>query len=263
MSLRKIFVFSLALICCCALRAEDVTKNAVQQAVNAELAADRADNTRWIFHEIDRKPRITVEQWVAQTAKVDVVRVVKRNGNAIPMDQQRRKIEAFIHDSSARAMQRQGGQEDDKKAEALLKLLPVAFLWTQTGKNQSTTTFHFKPDPKFDPPTKEARVFAAMEGDMTVNNPQRRIQELKGRLIHDVDFGWGFLGKLRAGGSFEVVRGQVGPGLWDITATHIHITGHALLFKSIAEVEDDVKTDWQREPDGVTLEQAAAAVMKK
>jgi hypothetical protein len=263
MNLRKLSVLLLVFCFCCAIRAEDATKSAVQQAVNAELAADRSDHTHWIFHEVDRKPRITVEQWVAQTAMGDVTRVVKRNGRAISSEQQRSKVEAFIHDSSAQSNQRQGNVHDDRQAEALLKLLPVAFVWTQTIRNQQTTTYHFKPDPKFQPPSREARVFAAMEGNMTVDNGQHRIEELKGRLIRDVNFGWGFLGKLRAGGSFEVDRTQVGPGIWDITATHVHIVGHALLFKSISEVEDDVKTSWQREPDGVTLEQAAAAVMKK
>jgi hypothetical protein len=263
MNLRKIFVLSLVMGCCYAMRAEDATARAVQQAVNAELAADRSDHTRWIFLEVDRKPKVTVEQWVAQTAKADVTRVVKRNGHPVPEGQQRSKVEAFVHDLSAQAKQRQSNAHDDKQAEALLKLLPVAFVWTEAGRNQETTTYHFKPDPKFRPPSREAQVFAAMEGSMTVNNGQHRIQELKGRLIRDVDFGWGFLGRLKAGGSFEVHRSQVGPGIWDITETHIHILGHALLFKSIAEVEDDVKTSWQREPDDVTLEQAVAAVMKK
>lgn len=263
MNLPTIFALLLVSACCCALRAEDATKAAVQQAVNTELAADRADHTRWIFYEVDRKPSLSVEQWVAQTAKSDVTRVIKRNGHPIPLGQQRNTVEAFIHDSSAQAKQRQGGQHDDEQAEELLKLLPAAFVWTETGRNQQTTTYHFKPDPKFQPPDREARVFAAMEGNMTVDNGQHRIQELKGRLIRDVNFGWGFLGKLKAGGSFEVDRRQVGPGIWDITDTHIHIVGHALLFKSISEVEDDVKMGWQREPDNVTLEQAAAAVMKK
>jgi hypothetical protein len=245
------------------LRAEDATKKAVQQAVNAELAADRADHTHWIFHEVDRKPKLTVEQWVAQTAKVDVTRVIKRNGHPVPEWQQRKKVQAFIHDSDAQAKQRRSNAHDDKQAQALLKMLPVAFLWTETGRKGETTAYHFKPDPNFNPPSREARVFAAMEGDLTVNDKQRRIQEIKGRLIRDVDFGWGLLGNLRAGGSFQVDRTQVGPGRWDITATHVHITGHALIFKSISEIEDDVKTEWQREPDNVTLEQAAAAVLKK
>jgi hypothetical protein len=244
------------------LKAQDA-KQIVQQAVNSELAADQNDHSRWIYYEIDRKPGNTVVQWVAQSGKGDVVRVLRRNGRQIPVDQQRRTAEKFVHDPNAQARQRRAGQHDDQRAESMLKLLPVAFLWTETNKSDRTTTFHFRPNPNFRPPSREARVFSAMEGDMTIENAHHRIQELKGAMIHEVDFGWGLLGKLEKGGTFSVERSEVGPGIWDITATHVHIQGHALIFKSISEQEDDDKSSFSREPDNVTLEQAATAVMAK
>lgn len=247
---------------CCVLRAQDA-KSAVQQAVKIELAKDEADHSCWVFHEVDKKPGNSVVQWVAQAAKGSVTRVLSRDGRQIPEQQQKSSVQAFLHDPSAQAKQRQSGQRDDDQATNMLKLLPVAFVWTQTGKNGDTTTYHFKPDPKFEPPTREARVFAAMEGDMTVNTREQRIQELKGRLIHDVNFGWGILGKLYSGGTFEVERRETGGGVWQITDSHIHIHGHALIFKSISEEEDDVKTSFTREPDGVTLQQAASKVMSE
>lgn len=244
------------------IQAQDA-KQIVQQAVKTELAADENDHTCWIFHEADRKPKNSVVQWVAQTHKGDVTRVLTRNNQQISQTQQQQNINKFIHDPSAQAKQRQDGQNDDKQASAMLKLLPVAFIWTVTSKNDNTTTLHFKPDPHFEPPSHQARVFSAMEGDMTVNNAHHRIQLLKGRLIHDVDFGWGILGRLNPGGSFAVERQDTGQGEWQITSTHVHIQGHALIFKSISEQEDDVKTSFSREPEGVTMEQAASAVMSK
>lgn len=238
-------------------------KKMVQRAVNTELAADAADHTCWIYHEVDRKPNDSVVQWVAETNKADLNRVLKKNGQPVPPQDQQKAVESFVHDSDAQAKERQDGQHDDDQATAMLKMLPDAFIWSVASKNAKTTTFHFRPDPKFQPPSREAKVFAAMEGEMTVDNQQQRIQELKGHLIHDVDFGGGLLGKLNQGGSFEVVRRQVGPKLWDITESHIHIEGHALIFKSISEEEDDVKTAWQREPNNVSLQQAASTVMKK
>ena len=74
------------------------TKQFVQQAVNDELAADRDDHSRWIFHEVDRKPGNTVVQWVAQTGQGDVNRVLSRNGQQISEAQQRATIDKFIHD---------------------------------------------------------------------------------------------------------------------------------------------------------------------
>lgn len=235
----------------------------VQRAVNTELAGDAADHSCWIFHEVDRKPKDSVVQWVAETNKGDVNRVLKKDGQPVSQQDQHKAVESFVQDPNAQAKERADGKHDDDQATAMLKMLPDAFIWTVTSKNAKTTTFHFKPDPKFQPPSREAKVFAAMEGEMTVDNQQQRIQELKGHLIHDVDFGGGILGQLNKGGSFEVIRRQVAPKLWDITESHIHIEGHALIFKSISEEEDDVKTSWQRLPNNVSLQQAASTVMKK
>jgi hypothetical protein len=239
------------------------TKQFVQQAVNDELAADRDDHSRWIYHEVDRKPNDTVVQWVGETGNGDVNRVISRNGQQIPEAEQRASIDKFIHDPAAQAKRRRSGQHDDEQAEALLRLLPVAFIWTETGSDEKTTTLHFKPDPNFRPPSREARVFSAMEGDMTVENSHHRIQELKGTMIRDVNFGWGVLGRLEKGGSFSVERRETGPGIWQITETHVHIQGHALIFKSISEQEDDEKSSFTSEPGDVTFEQAESAVMAK
>jgi hypothetical protein len=247
---------------CCVLRAQDA-KSAVQQAVKVEIAKDEADHSCWVFHEVDQKPGNSVVQWVAQTSEGSVTRVLSKNGQTIPLQKQRNSVESFVRDVNAQARQRRDNQRDDNQAAGLLKLLPVAFLWTETSENGDTTTYHFKPDPKFQPPNREARVFAAMEGDMTVNTREQRIQELQGRLIHDVTFGYGLLGRLQRGGTFEVERREIGGGVWQITESHIHIHGHALLFKTISEEEDDVKTSFTREPDGVTLEQAASEVMSE
>jgi predicted metalloprotease with PDZ domain len=48
----------------------------------------------------------------------------------------------------------------------------------------------------------------------------------------------------------------VAPGFWEITETHVHISGRALFFKTIGQQQDEVKTDFKLVPPGTTLEQA-------
>jgi len=98
---------------------------------------------------------------------------------------------------------------------------------------------------------------------MTVDNGQHRIVSLKGRLIHDVKFGGGFFAELKAGGTFDVERREVGKTVWQITETHVHIDGHALLFKSIAEQEDEVKTKFKQLPDDLSLQQAEKELLQE
>ncbi len=74
-------------------------------------------------------------------------------------------------------------------------------------------------------------MFAGMEGDMAIDRDQHRIVSLKGQLIRDVKIGYGLLGELKAGGTFDVERRELSPHVWEITETHVHIQGHASFSK--------------------------------
>ncbi len=228
----------------------------VQRAVKAELNADWNDHTRWMYYETDRTSARNVDQWVAQTREGTLVRVVRTNGQLVPEAEQRRSMDDFLHDWTARSKQNKSEQHDDQKAAELLNLLPQAFLWTDSGTNGDLRILHFKPNPQFRPPDLEARVFASMEGDMAVQAHQLRIASLKGRLIHEVKIFGGLLGNLDAGGTFDVERRETGPGIWQITETHVHFQGHALLFKNISEQQDDVKSRFRELTGELSLQQA-------
>lgn len=261
-SLVSTMVLAVAVAAGGAVHAQDV-QSLVRRAVQVQIHADDTDHSCWVFHEVDRKPGDSVVQWVAQTHAGDVTRVVKKNGQPVSKADQRQHVESFVHDASAQAQQRKDDSKDDQQARSMLELLPVAFDWKMVKRDRNTTTLAFSPKASFNPPTREARVFSAMQGFLVLQNNGDRIIEFKGHLIHDVDFGLGLLGKLNQGGTFRIERRDVGDGLWDITESHIHIQGHALIFKSISEEEDDVKTSYKREPDSVTLQQAASTVLSR
>lgn len=228
----------------------------VAQAVQTELIASRNDHSHWLYFETDKQPAKTVKQWVAETASISLSRVVERNGQTLSDSEQRKEISDFMNDSHAQMKQRKSGQHDDEQAAELLKMLPDAFIWTSDGQKGDAVLMHFKPNPAFRPPDIESRVFAAMEGDMAIDREQHRIVSLKGHLIHDVKIGYGLLGELQAGGTFDVERRELRPHVWEITETHVHIQGHALIFKTISEQEDDVKSHFTQMADTASLQQA-------
>jgi hypothetical protein len=238
-----------------ALHGQD-PKQIVRLAVQTELAADRDDHSHWIYFETDSRPDRTVKQWVAETRNGNVRRVVELNGKKLPKSEQRSRMQNFLQNSDERSKQKKGEQHDDQQAAEMLQMLPNAFIWTDQGRKGDSIILHFKPDPQFNPPDMEAKVFAAMEGDMAVDAKQHRIVSLKGKLTHDVKILGGFLGALNAGGTFDVERRQTGGSVWQITETHVHIDGHVLIFKSISEQEDDVKTEFKQLPEDISLEQA-------
>jgi hypothetical protein len=234
----------------------------VESAVQNELAKDKDDHTRWLYYEDDRKPENPVKQWVADTSNGSLKRILQIDGQKLSPSEQLRRIESFLGDSSAQAKARKSSSHDDEQAAEMLELLPKAFLWTKKGEEAGTTLLHFKPDPNFTPPDLEAKVFAAMEGDMAVDTKQLRIASLKGKMIRDVKILGGLLGELNAGGTFDVERRETGDGIWQITETHVHINGHALLFKTISEQEDDVKTHFKQLPQSITMQQAKNELMQ-
>lgn len=235
----------------------------IQQAVNAERTADQNDHSNWIYLEESDKPKEHVLQWVAATQQGNVERVLERDARQLPEGEQRELIQKYLHDPRAQKKQVEEDSHDNKQIDDLLKLLPEAFIWTQTGATATTTSLHFEPAPNFHPPTREARVFSSMTGDLVVDNQQHRICKVKGHLMHDVTFGGGLLGRLKERSSFALEQQQVGPSLWELTAIHVHLEGNALLFKSVSLQQDDKRSKFQPQVSGVTLEQAASLVMSE
>jgi hypothetical protein len=235
----------------------------IQQVAEVERNADRNDHSNWIYLEESNKPKEHVLQWVAGTQRGSVDRVLEKDEQQLSEARQREIIDKFLHDTKAQNKEVAEANHDNQQIDDLLKLLPAAFIWTQTGATPTTTSLHFEPAPNFHPPTREARVFSSMTGDLVIDNQQHRICKIKGHLIHDVTFGGGLLGRLKERSSFALEQQQVGPSLWELTAIHVHLEGNALLFKSVSLQEDDKRSRYQPELAEISLEQAATSIMSQ
>jgi hypothetical protein len=236
-------------------QAEDA-KQIVQQAVNTQLAADRDDNTHWRYIRTDDgKDKVVV----VETEHGAISRHLEVSGkpaSAAVLAQDEANNQKFIHDPAAQQKQRQNGVHDDKSAIELLNLMPEAFVWKVESETPELITLSYRPNPRFDPESMEARVMGSMSGTLTVAIPGHRIKTFKGRLNNDVTIGFGFLARIKAGSTFDIERREVASGYWQIAETHVHISGHALFFKTIGTQEDEVKSDFTLVPLGTTLEHA-------
>ncbi|WP_179488652.1 hypothetical protein [Granulicella arctica] len=237
----------------------------MQQAVQTELAASSNDRSRWRFRQEEKVPGDTVSI-VVQTAQGSVRKKIEQDGHPLTLEQEAAEMERvqdFIHDPALLQKQRRDGEHDDKSARELLEMLPESFLWKVSSETPELITLAFEPNPKFDPPNMEARVMGTMGGVLVVDRNQHRIRTIRGTLSQDVNIGWGLLGKLRQGGTFDVERREVAPGLWQIVETHVHIDGRALFFKTIGQQQDEINSSYSRVPDGTTLEHAVGMLADK
>ena len=233
---------------CCRVQPELDVKQVLQVAVNSELAAARNDHSAWMYTDKDKTPEKDGVYEVVETPQGTVKRMTWIDGRPVDAQEQRKetdRIRTFIHDTEAQARARRAGAHDDAQATQMLKMLPNAFVWTKRSEDAEYITLDFKPNPDFDPPNMEARVMGLMAGEMVIARKDNRIKTLRGTLTDDVKIGFGMLGRLRRGGTFDVERREVAPHSWQITETHVHIEGKALLFKTIGQQEDESKSGWK------------------
>lgn len=253
----RVWVVVVMTAICAPLYAQDA-KQIVQRAVDEELAASNADHSLWRYRD-DRKDAGNV-YIVVQAVHGSVKELIERDGQPLSPEEtaaEEQRVQSFIHSPSQQRKQQKDSAQDDKNAEDLLRLLPRAFTWKVVSDTGELTTLHFDPDPNFDAPDIKSRVLGAMAGEMVIDKKGHRIRTIKGTLTDDVSIGWGILGKLHKGGTFNVERREIAPGIWQIVQTHVHINGRALFFKSIGQQQDEIQSDFTRVPDGTTLEEAA------
>ena len=220
----------------------------VRLAVSAELEANKTDKSIWMYRENDITPEKNAVYMSIETPQGTLRRLIELNGRPLSPQAaaiETRRIQNYVNDPSAQAKARRAAEHDGAQAEELLKMLPDAFLWTKGSDNGDLMTLNFRPNPNFNPPDMQSRVLGIMAGELIVSKDGHRIRTLRGKLTDDILIGWGILGKLNRGGTFDVERRVVGDGRWQITETHVHIGGHALIFHTIGQQEDDVKTDWK------------------
>ena len=260
--LAALAVVSTALLCTAPLRAQDSDPKAlatVRAAVVSEFAASQSDQSIWMYRDHDATPGKDAVYNAVETREGELRRLIELDGKPLSASAERAetgRINGYVGDEDAQAKAAKNAAHDDKQAADMLRMLPNAFVWTVASEDAAAVTLNFRPNPQFNPPDMQARVMGQMGGQMVIARDGNRIRTLRGQLTEDVLIGFGLLGKLNQGGTFDVERRQVAPGHWQITETRVHIGGHALLFKTIGQQEDEVKTDW-RPSSASTLGEAA------
>lgn len=244
---------------------QESPKALVSTMVHNELHSGQGSHY-WIYLDSKVEGGQTKVDRVVETKQCWFRWPVSDNGRAPTAEereQAKQHIEQLADDASVRQKNREEINQDAHKAESLLKILPDAFLFTEVAHDNGSIVLKFRPNPSFDPPSKEARVFHAMAGELVINDKDKRLRKLSGTLTHNVDFGWGILGKIRQGGTFAVTQSEEAPGDRELTQLDVNITGRALFFHTISEQQHETMTDFQPVPSGISLKQAAQLVQKR
>ena len=231
----------------------------VRDMVNNEIAAETATDSFWQFTQTTKKNGKTQVDQVVETPKGNLERITARNGQPLDAAESRQQVqhihELVSHPAEWQRSQR-SAQDDTKKANEFLRILPTAFRFRYLGEKDGVVDIEATPNPAFRPTARETEVFHHMTGNIRINLAQKRMVGINGRLTSPVIFGGGILGHLNEGGTFVVAQREVGPNHWELTDLNVHMMGKALIFKTISVEQQQNCANFKEVPKDITLEQA-------
>jgi hypothetical protein len=239
----------------------------VAEVVQKELKA--ADSAARFMYRLRREtPAGSQTKELVETKDGIVARLIAVNDKPLTPEQRAqddRRLEYLLSHPQEQQRKKREQQQDADRVARMFKALPDAFLYradgTEPGKNGRLIRLTFRPNPDYDPPSREMSVFRGMDGKMWVDEKTHRLARIEGTLFRDVNFGWGILGHLDRGGHFIVAQSDVGDGHWEATHLDIEFNGKALLFKTINLKQKETSSDYRRVPE-LSLAQAIELLKK-
>jgi hypothetical protein len=229
----------------------------VRRAVANELKTGNGNHpNRYKLHKIDDGHSSTTE--IVETKDGEVRRLLATSDQPLSAEANQKEIDRLnnlLAHPEIQERKHKREQADNDRDDEMTRLLPDAFLYHFEGMAQGPSGPAFrlslKPNPNFNPPDRQAEVYAGMAGELWIDQQRERMVKLDVHLIDDVNFGWGILGKLYKGGSILVQQEDVGNDHWEQNHFKLDLHGKALIFKplefEITEDETDfvpVPPDW-------------------
>jgi hypothetical protein len=182
---------------------------------------------------------------------------------SMQMKEENDRHQELLNNVSRRRAIQKLQDDDDKKMEELLRIIPEAFVFEDQGKEGQFERIAFHPNPRFKPKTYEQRVLHALDGIVFIDLDDKRIARLSGSLGTPVKFGYGLIGHVQQGGTTEITRIHLSPGVWKTSAEKIDIDGRFVMLKTISKHQDESRTGFKPVAPGTTFAQALNEIGKK
>lgn len=244
---------------CYAQMAAEPTQKLINDVAYNELQ-DRERDSFWSY-DVDQKiGQNSFAKRQVETKEGPIFRILAENGKPLTdaenkKDQER--LQHLVDNPSALTKNREDHEQDEERLQRLVKLMPDAFLYEPDGPpSGDLVIFRFQPNPAFNPPTYEARIFHGMAGTIEINRRLKRFVAMHGTVIDRIDFGFGLLGYVDKGGRFEIHREQVNASHWKTDLVDVHVAGRVILFKSVSKDHHEVRSDFQPVPTDISVSEA-------
>jgi len=234
------------------------TAGELVRAVVANELSDREKLRKWICMVEKREGTQTLTEAVVETKNGPLFRLLAIDGTALNSGQRQQddaRIGKLMKDPRPLLKLKQAQDDDELKLQKLLGLMPQAFVFDYDGAEGNLLRVKFRPNPGYVPPTYEARVIHSLAGFILIDSKQARLAKISGQLIKQVTFGFGLLGRIDSG-TLEFERVEVGPQQWKTAFINIHLSGRAVIFKTINKDQYERRSEFSAVPGDLSLSDA-------
>lgn len=230
----------------------------VKDTVYNELQ-ERKQISLWQYRVDKRVAAQTMVEQEVETVSGPVYRVFSRQGK--PLDAAARKKEtdrlnSLVHNLGEQARMKQDYQAEEARVQRLIGAMPEAFLCEYEGEAEGNIRLSFRPNPAYNPQTYEARVFHALSGELWIEPRRKRLVKIDGHIDNEIDFGYGLLGKIEKGGTFQIRREDAGNQRWKTSLLEVHVSGRMVLFKAISKDQREVRSHFQPVSSNMSVQEA-------
>jgi hypothetical protein len=176
-------------------------------------------------------------------------------------EKQEHRLEKLLSDRDALKSELQDQKAETQRRIRMVQAFPRAFFFDFIGRKNGLLHFDFYPNPEFSPKDRETQMYRGMEGTLWIEPRQERIVQIQGKLVKDVSFGWGILGRLSKGGIYEIAQTQLSPGTWRITSLNVEVKGRILLLDSFRFLRRETDTRLRPTPSSMTYLAAVTSLL--
>jgi len=248
----------------------------VRKTVEHEATASQSSLVNHTFVSRKQTAHGSQTRLYVETTQAMAGMTIASDDKPLSADQRRaelERLENLIHDPAELEKKRAKEKDDAERVRRIVRAMPDAFLFDDDGTEPGRpglgkpgdplVRLKFRPNPKYEPPTRVEEILTGMEGVLLIDPKQLRIARIDGTLFKEVGFGWGILGHLDKGGRFFVEQQDLGDGTWDASRMTLRFTGRILLFKHLDIQSDEVYRDYRPVPTNLTFAQGVEMLKKQ
>jgi hypothetical protein len=249
----------------------DITKAAPQSwveaaAVNEQhiINDDGSFPLRYRIRKVDAKNDVTRD--IIESRQGTVARLVARNGQPLTAQEdalERARLTEMLDSPSDFIKHHKRDNAARGYSMDLVREMPRAMMYTYTPDQPQRpnpagpeVVIDFTPDPHYKPPTLVAEILTGLQGRLWIDRKSLRVTRIEGRVLHQVNFGWGMLARIYPGGTVEFEQANAGGDRWAYSRLRENITIREMMVKTVQQHTDMDAAEFKILPAPVSYQEA-------